>query len=152
MSNNAKALAEVLQSLAHHHADTSEAHHTARSCRALASVLIQSLRHHSPSDIAAWINWRLRTSQRPDHRQVVSLDAAKLAQQMNDVRQVRSLSKRKKRTSSKLDSHRAELLELRRLGASWSDLRVWLRRYPRIKVDRSTVIRRVTRWQKDVKA
>jgi len=152
MSNNPKVLADLLYSLMHHPADTKDAHRLVHDCRALASVLIQALRRHSAADVASWIMWRLRTSQRPDHRPVTELNRDHLAQQMNDVKRVRKLSKRKKRHVSKLDSYRAELLELRRSGSSWNELRDWLRRYPRIKVDRSTVIRRVTRWQEDGKA
>ena len=70
-------------------------------------------------------------------------------QQMNDVKRVRKLSKRKQRNTSKLEPYRAELMALRRAGSSWSELRDWLRRYPRVKVDRSTIMRRVKKWQQD---
>ena len=151
MSSNAKELAEILQSLAHQQAGISDTHQAESDCRSLASVLVQALQHHSASGVAAWVSWRLRTSQRPDHRPVMSLNEGELAQQINDVKRVRKLSKRKQRNSSKLDPYRAELLELRNSGTSWSELRDWLRRYGRIKVDRSTVIRRVMRWQQDAK-
>jgi len=146
MRSNAKALAELLLSVMHHQAHTSNVHHSDWNCRALASVLIKALRYHSPSDVAAWISWRLRTSQRPDHRTIVSLNESILGQQLNDVKRVRLLAKRPKRHSSKLEPYRQELIELRKQGASWSDLQAWLKRYPRIKVDRSTVIRRVSIW------
>jgi len=149
MRSNAKALAELLLSVMHHHASTRDMHQSGRHCRALASVLIQALRIHSPSDVAAWISWRLRTSQRPDHRTIVSLNESILGQQLNDVKRVRLLAKRPKRHSSKLEPYRQELIELRKQGASWNDLQAWLRRYPRIKVDRSTVIRRVSVWMSE---
>lgn len=146
MSHNAKALADLLGSFAHQPPRTTEDHQLQSDVRVLASVLIAALRHHAPADVATWIRWRLRTSQRPDHRSVTAVSEDDLARQLNDVRRIRKVAKRRKRNGSKLDACRAELLELRRQGASWSDLQAWLRRYPRIKVDRSTVIRRVRVW------
>lgn len=149
MSRSAKDLADLLASIVHQPRGTTTGHQLIHDSRVLASVLIQALHLHSPADIAAWIRWRLRTSQRPDQRRIAALDKAELICQLNDVKRVRKVSVKRKRNGSKLDPYRAELIALRKSGASWNDLRTWLRRYPRIKVDRSTVIRRVSLWLRE---
>ena len=51
---------------------------------------------------------------------------------------------RKKRITwgkSRLNKYRAELLQLRNEGASYGDLRFWLRKEKRISIDRSNIMR-----------
>ena len=66
-------------------------------------------------------------------------DASAALAAIRDARAVR----RHRRTwgKSRLAPHRAELTKLRAEGASFSDLAFWLRKEKRIKVDRSTVRR-----------
>ena len=66
-------------------------------------------------------------------------DAGAALEAIRDARAVR----RHRRTwcKSRLSAHRAELVKLRDTGASYGDLAFWLLKQKRIKVDRSTVRR-----------
>jgi|AMFO01.1.fsa_nt_gi hypothetical protein len=152
MSSNARELAVVLQSIVHQLRGTTDMHQQMHESRVLASVLVQAIQRHSAADIASWIRWRMRTSERSDRRPVSGINEEALNAQLADVRRVRGMAKRKKRHQSQLDPYRAELMALRSSGASWNDLRDWLRRYARLKVNRSTIIRRMNQWMEDGQA
>lgn len=69
-----------------------------------------------------------------------------LENQLNEVKRIRELSKRKKNKRSRLDKFRTELVELRLLGASWKDLQVWLQTFKRIKMSISGIRSALTKW------
>ncbi len=57
------------------------------------------------------------------------------------IRHHKALSRRKSYRVSRLTRFRAELVELRRAGASYPELATWLRRQKRVKVSHTTVMR-----------
>jgi len=57
------------------------------------------------------------------------------------IRRHKALSRRKSYRVSRLSRFRAELVELRRAGASYPELAAWLRRQKRTKVSHTTVMR-----------
>lgn len=61
--------------------------------------------------------------------------------ELDAVRRRREIARRKRFTRSRLDRFRAELVELRRAGASYPELAEWLRREKRTKVSHTTVMR-----------
>jgi hypothetical protein len=84
------------------------------------------------------------------------LDATVMGQQQEfdaetalaEIRAFRSAAKRRRTWGkSRLVKHRAELVKLRKAGASFADLAIWLRRKKRIVVNRSTVLRFFKRIQ-----
>lgn len=62
-------------------------------------------------------------------------------EELDRIRQRRALTARKPYRASRLERHRAELVELRRAGASYPELADWLRREKRTKVCHTTVLR-----------
>lgn len=57
------------------------------------------------------------------------------------VKARRALQRRKTYRKSKLERYRAELVALRRAGASAADLAAWLKMQHRLKINRSSVDR-----------
>lgn len=61
------------------------------------------------------------------------------------LRRIQDVCRRRRYTRSQLDPFRAELVALRRLGASYADLAMWLKMKKRRKVATSTVQRYMTK-------
>lgn len=57
------------------------------------------------------------------------------------IQQRRKIARRQPYRSSKLTRYRAELVKLRRAGASYPDLVTWLRTHHRLRVSHTTVLR-----------
>ena len=70
-----------------------------------------------------------------------SFDAQK---NLIEIRRLKTLMQRKAYVQSRLKKHRAELVDLRRLGASYPELALWLRHEKHIKVAHTTVMRYLT--------
>ncbi len=70
-----------------------------------------------------------------------------LSQQLNEIREQRQLTRRRRYARSRLDRYRAEIEALAEQGASWQEIALWLRKYKRTKVDRTTVGRRLKVWR-----
>lgn len=62
---------------------------------------------------------------------------------------VRALRRRARRKKGRLEPCREKVLALRRKGASFEDIRLWLRRHRGLAVARSTVMRAVRRWEEE---
>ena len=62
-------------------------------------------------------------------------------EELAKIRQLRALARRQPYHRSRLRRYRAELVVLRRAGASYPDLVVWLRTEHRVKVSHTTVMR-----------
>ena len=86
------------------------------------------------------------TSIKPDHRKVNKLSPNDLESQMNDVKNVREISKKTKRQKSKLEPYRSEIIFYKEAGFSLSEIRDWPRRYQRTQVNRSTISRKLEEW------
>lgn len=56
------------------------------------------------------------------------------------------IRRRMRSTRSRLDPFRAEIIELRRAGASLAEIQMWLRTKRRTKVHRMTIQRRIKKW------
>ena len=69
------------------------------------------------------------------------LTPANLSAKLEAVRERRRLARRMRYRRSKLDRYRAELVTLRRMGASYRDMAVYLRHEHRKRVDPTTVRR-----------
>jgi len=72
-----------------------------------------------------------------------------LHEQLMDIRHARKPTRRRPYRASRLDRHRSEIEELRRMGASLEDIRLWLRRYRRIHITRRAILYRLRRWQEE---
>ncbi|MTH95373.1 hypothetical protein [Roseibium sp. RKSG952] len=57
------------------------------------------------------------------------------------VREKRELSKRRRWRPSKVARYRAELVAMRKAGASYNDLAVWLHMQHRLRVSATTIMR-----------
>ena len=66
---------------------------------------------------------------------------ANLAAKLDAVRERRRLARRRRYRRSKLDRYRAELVGLHRMGASYRDMAVYLRREHRRRADPTTIRR-----------
>jgi hypothetical protein len=75
-----------------------------------------------------------------------------LKSQLETVQARRAEARRQRWRGSRLDRYRAELTALRKLGASWRDLALWLRQYKRIRVNPATVGRRLAFWARTAPA
>jgi len=69
------------------------------------------------------------------------LAPATLSAKLETVRERRRLARKRRYRRSKLDRYRPELVTLRRLGASYRDMAVYLRHEHRRRVDPTTVRR-----------
>ena len=69
------------------------------------------------------------------------LAPANLFAKLEAVRERRRLARRTRYRRSKLDRYRAELVSLRRMGASYRDMAMYLRHEHRRRVDPTTVRR-----------
>jgi len=121
--------------------------HLQKHADQLATTLIQALAVAPSDQVRAWIRHRLRTSQKPDRRSIETIDVDELKIQLDDVKRVRNVSRKAVYTHSKLDPYRKEIEGLIAQGASQSETRDWLRRYRRIRVDKSTISRSLKRWK-----
>ena len=67
----------------------------------------------------------------------------------NELAEIRAARKvRRKRSTwgrSRLTKYRAELIKLKAIGASYEDMKFWLRKKKRVKVDKSTIWRFLVR-------
>ena len=70
-----------------------------------------------------------------------------LLNQLETVRTVRRIARRRSQTHSRLDRHRAEIVTLAAAGASSYDIALWLRQFKRTRVHPTTVWRALKRWQ-----
>jgi len=70
-----------------------------------------------------------------------------LQAELQEIRRTRKRARRKSYRASRLDRYRAEIEELRRKGASLEDIRLWLRRYKRMRITRTAIHYRLRRWQ-----
>ncbi|MFT3742411.1 MAG: hypothetical protein QM752_07120 [Gammaproteobacteria bacterium] len=64
---------------------------------------------------------------------------------LQEVRHYKQLCLQKKFRVSRLDRYRAELVALRRAGASYRELALWLRKHKRLKCSFSTIMRYLKR-------
>lgn len=71
--------------------------------------------------------------------------ATEPAEELDRIRRRRAANRRQSYQRSRLDPHRAELVALRRAGASLGELREWLRERG-VRVARSTIMRALRRW------
>ncbi len=69
-----------------------------------------------------------------------------LRDQLETVRGIRLVARRRSHSRSRLDRYRAEIVELAAQGASSYDIALWLRKFKRIKVHPTTVWRALKRW------
>jgi len=69
------------------------------------------------------------------------LTPASLSDSLEAVRERRRLARRRRYRRSKLDRYRAELVTLRRLGASYREMALYVRHQHRRRVDPTTVRR-----------
>jgi len=72
-----------------------------------------------------------------------------LQAQLQDIRLMRKRARRRPYRVSRLDRHRAEIEKLHRMGASLEDIRLWLRRYRRIRITRRAILYRLRRWEEE---
>ena len=72
-----------------------------------------------------------------------------LQAELQEIRRTRKRARRKPYRASRLDRYRAEIEELRRKGASLEDIRLWLRRYKRMRITRSAIHYRLRRWEEE---
>jgi len=70
-----------------------------------------------------------------------------LKAQLEQVRAIRRIARRKPRGRFRLDRYRAEIEALAASGASSYDIALWLRRFRRTKVHPTTVWRALKRWR-----
>jgi len=61
-------------------------------------------------------------------------------QELDDLRRRQALKRRRKYRRSRLDRFRAELVKLRKAGASLAQLQLWLKDW-RLSVSRSSILR-----------
>ena len=61
--------------------------------------------------------------------------------EVNRIRTLRANARRRRYRKSRLDRYRAELVAMKRAGASCGDLAVWLRVTHRCKINRSSIDR-----------
>jgi len=61
--------------------------------------------------------------------------------ELQRIRDIREVARRKLYRKSRLDKYRAELVAMRRAGGSAADLAEWLRVTHRVKINRSSVDR-----------
>jgi hypothetical protein len=69
-----------------------------------------------------------------------------LSEQINDIQIQRKTNAKRKFRKSRLDKHRADLIELKNIGGSWQDLTDWLLKYKRVKITKSAVRHAFKRW------
>jgi len=72
-----------------------------------------------------------------------------LQTQLEDIRRTKKKARRRPYRVSRLDRHRAEIEKLRSLGASLEYIRLWLRRYRRIRITRRAILYRLRRWEEE---
>jgi len=70
-----------------------------------------------------------------------------LQAQLQEIRRRRKRARRRPYRASRLDRHRAEIEKLRKMGASLEDIRMWLRRYRRVRISRRAILYRLRRWE-----
>lgn len=76
-------------------------------------------------------------------------DRQRLAEELAEVKDVRKLAVRKRYKLPVLLKWRAEILELRGMGASYKDIAVWLRVKRGVTVSHTTVMRFIKREAED---
>ena len=69
--------------------------------------------------------------------------------ELQEIRRTRKRARRRPYRASRLDRHRAEIEDLRRMGASLDDIRLWLRRYRRVHITRRAILYRLRRWEEE---
>jgi hypothetical protein len=67
--------------------------------------------------------------------------------QLEHVRSVRRIGRRRPHARSRLERYRAEIEALAAAGASSYDIALWLRRFKRTRVHPTTVWRALRRWR-----
>ncbi len=70
-----------------------------------------------------------------------------LLSELEQVRDLRRVARRQRRSRSRLDRFRADIEQLDSAGASTNDIAVWLRKFKRTHVHPTTVWRALKRWQ-----
>lgn len=71
----------------------------------------------------------------------------RLANELEVVRSLRQVARRRRGQRSRLDRYRAEIERLARAGASSYDIALWLRKFKRTRVHPTTVWRALRRWR-----
>jgi hypothetical protein len=71
----------------------------------------------------------------------------RLAGELEAVRGLRQVARRRRSQRSRLDRYRAEIESLARAGASSYDIPLWLRKFKRVRVHPTTVWRALRRWR-----
>jgi len=72
-------------------------------------------------------------------------DIAEQLKQIKKEKKVRA-DKKRARSRSRLEKYKGEILELKDQGASLEDMRLWLRKYKSVSVNRSTIHRKLRLW------
>jgi len=70
-----------------------------------------------------------------------------LAAELDVVRGLRQVARRRRGPRSRLDRYRAEIESLANAGASSYDIALWLRKFKRTRVHPTTVWRALRRWR-----
>ena len=70
-----------------------------------------------------------------------------LAAELEAIRGLRQVARRRRRQRSRLDRYRAEIESLASAGASSYDIALWLRKFKRTRVHPTTVWRALRRWR-----
>ena len=70
-----------------------------------------------------------------------------LCAELEVVRGLRQVARRRRGQRSRLDRHRAEIETLASVGASSYDIALWLRKFKRTRVHPTTVWRALRRWR-----
>ena len=71
----------------------------------------------------------------------------RLAGELEVVRGLRQVARRRRGRRSRLDRYRAEIESLASAGASSYDIALWLRKFKRTRVHPTTVWRALRRWR-----
>jgi hypothetical protein len=71
----------------------------------------------------------------------------RLAGELEVVRGLRQVARRRRGQRSRLDRYRAEIESLASAGASSYDIALWLRKFKRTRVHPTTVWRALRRWR-----
>jgi len=80
----------------------------------------------------------------PTRRQDMDLQA-----QLQEIWRTRKRARRRPYRASRLNRHRAGIEKLRKMGASLEEIRLWLRRYRRVRITRRAILYRLRRWEEE---
>jgi hypothetical protein len=115
-----------------------------RLCHELLAALTHALQNEPPQHL---IN-RIRRQPNKPLGHLQSMSTTDAHDTLTAIRALRTLAREKStfRGRRKLDTHRQEILQLRKAGASQHDIRLWLKRERRCQVAQSTI----SKYLKDI--